>query len=289
MHLFMLITIFSGNHGASFAVVWCDVPFGPDLSIWVFPSLAFSKSSSAPFCRCLLRFFWRWSSTCVSRSPPGGAHVSVRLPGQWCGCHPRRLPDPPAEQDWGYAHQSHDSGIPHGCCRDAARPHWTVSESGGEGWQRWLQGEPAPGMKLGRGPLGGGCWTLQVRLWAEAVGQSCGPELSLSLCRNSASGCGAVSTRCWSWSVPSSRTATGAPHCCTGQPSPFCTPCGRTGGTVPCWSSEPSESDSRNSSVSGVCVLVYKIRGQSFWEVCCERSCLKVLRAWVIVWELFSF
>lgn len=27
-------------------------------------------------------------------------------------------------------------------------------------------------MKLGNSPLGGGCWTLRVRLWAEAVGLS---------------------------------------------------------------------------------------------------------------------
>lgn len=43
MHLFMLITIFSGNHGASFAVVCCDVPCGPDLSIWRFPSGIFQE------------------------------------------------------------------------------------------------------------------------------------------------------------------------------------------------------------------------------------------------------
>lgn len=69
MHLFMLITIFSGNHGASFVVVCCDVPFGPDLSIWMFPSLAFSKSSSAPFCRCLLWFLEVELYLCVLVSP----------------------------------------------------------------------------------------------------------------------------------------------------------------------------------------------------------------------------
>ena len=33
MHLFMLITISSGSHWASFAVVWNDVSFDPELSI----------------------------------------------------------------------------------------------------------------------------------------------------------------------------------------------------------------------------------------------------------------
>lgn len=42
MHLFMLITIFSGNHGAPFAVVWCDVPFRQTCPsgrcpLWQFP------------------------------------------------------------------------------------------------------------------------------------------------------------------------------------------------------------------------------------------------------------
>lgn len=83
MHLFMLITFSSGNCWASFAVIWSN-PFDPEMSVWVFPFLAFSESSHS------VGAFWACSgvseggdlSSCPSRSPPGGPHVSVRLPGQ---------------------------------------------------------------------------------------------------------------------------------------------------------------------------------------------------------------
>lgn len=77
-----------------------------------------------------------------------------------------------------------------------------------------------------------------------AVVAAVGLKPALLPCRNSAWASGAVSTLCWSSSTHSHRTDTGAHPCCIAQLLPSYMPCGRTVGTVPCWSSEPSRSAS---------------------------------------------